>query len=695
MSAGTTEHRHANRLIHETSPYLLQHADNPVDWYPWGKEAFAAAGKLDRPMFLSIGYSTCHWCHVMAHESFSSLAIAGILNEHFVCVKVDREERPDVDTIYMNAVQIMTGSGGWPLSVFLMPDGRPFYGGTYFPPTDRMGMPGFDRVLLAIVDAWHERRQELAESAARMKQALAEVDGPTGHERLSADVFAEAEAYFEQAFDGVNGGFGRAPKFPQAGILSFLMTRWARSSKARLLEMVTATLDAMAAGGIHDHLGGGFHRYSVDAQWLTPHFEKMLYDQALLGRAYLEAFQITGRPDYAEMARGVMEYVLRDMTDAGGGFYSAEDADSEGREGSFYLWTAEEIGRLLNPEQMAVFMDYYGVREGGNFEDGKTILSVCMTIAEAAKRHNLDASTAEELLDGACKALFDARGRRPRPGRDEKIIAGWNGLMIRAMAMGGRILGEQAYTEAARRSAEFVLSNLRDEGRLRRSFSEGRAAGLAFLDDYACMILGLLELYEADYDPRWLVEARSLAEGMVELFVDRERGGFYQTGREGEKLIVRTKPSYDGATPSGNSAAAEALLRIWQITADKRYGDVAEKTLQAFSGRLAESPTSLTDMLIALDWYFGPRRQIVIAGNPDADETLEMLKAAGRVFLPATVRLLHPEGPAAEGIERVAPFTAAQKAVEGRATAFICENYVCQRPIDNHGALKEALGAVD
>jgi len=693
MSAETI--KHTNRLADEASPYLRQHADNPVDWYPWGDEAFEKARRLDRPIFLSVGYSTCHWCHVMAHESFSSRPIAEILNNHFVSIKVDREERPDVDAVYMNAVQIMTGSGGWPLSVFLTPEGRPFYGGTYYPPTDRMGRPGFDRVLSAIVDAWTDRREDLLESAWRMTRVLAGLEEPEGLEPLSSDIFDEAEAVFEQAFDSDYAGFGTAPKFPQAGILFFLMIRAARTGNARPMEMAVATLEAMARGGICDHLGGGFHRYSVDTQWLTPHFEKMLYDQALLSRAYLEAYQITRREDFARVARETMDYVLRDMTDAGGGYYSAEDADSQGHEGTFYLWTPDEIRERLAAEQAELFMRYYAVTEAGNFERGQTILSIGASLDEAARKQGITAEQARELLREARATLLEVRGRRPRPHRDEKIITGWNGLMIRALAMGGRILGDDRYTGAAQRAAQFVLSTLRTDGRLRRAYAGGQAVGLAFLEDYAYMIPALIYLYEADWDPMWLKEAKGLAEGMIGLFGDGGTAGLYQTGRDGEPLVVRSKPAYDGATPSGNSAAAEALLRMAQMTDDTRLWAFGEEILQAFSSRLAEAPTSLTDMLVALDWYLGPRREVVIAGNPQDEATKEMLRVAGRTFLPATVRLLHPEGTGAAKIEDVAPFVSAYEAADGRPRAFVCENYTCGRPIESISELKKSLGYVE
>ncbi|MBE0535925.1 MAG: thioredoxin domain-containing protein [Phycisphaerae bacterium] len=694
MSPKTSEHKRTNRLIDETSPYLLQHADNPVDWYPWGEEALAAAKELDRPIFLSIGYSTCHWCHVMAHESFESERIADILNEHFVAIKVDREQRPDVDDVYMNAVQMMTGSGGWPLSIFLTPDAKPFYGGTYYPPDDRMGRPGFARILRAIADAWKNRREELLKSAGEMTRALAGLDDSQDPQPLSAEVFSKAEKYFERAFDSVHGGFSEAPKFPQAGNLSFLMTRYGRTGNRKTLQMVTTTLDAMAGGGIHDHLGGGFHRYSVDASWLVPHFEKMLYDQALLTRAYLEAFQITGRDAYAQVARRTMDYVLGEMTDAAGGFYSAEDADSEGREGTFYLWTPDEITRLLPAEQAKPFMDFYGVTEGGNCEEGKTILSMKMSLEEVAEKHGLTAAGTEELLHSARQTLLQVRSKRPRPHRDEKVIAGWNGLMIGALAMGGRTLADDRYTHAAERSAQFVLSTLRTKGRLRRLYAKGQPVGLAFLDDYAFMIKALLDLYEADFDPKWLAEARSLAEAMLDLFDDGE-GGFYLTGQDAEALVVRTKSAYDGAVPGGNSIAAEVLLRLSQITTEDRLGEAGEKTLKAFSGRLTAFPAALTDMLVALDYYFGPRREIVIAGDPNAEETSEMLRLIGRTYVPATIRLFHPEGPAAAEIERIAPFLENQKAVEGRPAAYLCENYACRRPIIGLAELKQTLKSVE
>ncbi len=695
MSSIVTEHKHTNRLINETSPYLLQHADNPVDWYPWCAEAFEAAKKLDKPIFLSIGYSTCHWCHVMAHESFSSERIARIMNKYFISIKVDREQRPDVDAVYMNAVQMMTGSGGWPLSVFLTPDGKPFYGGTYYPPEDRFGRPGFEKILLAIADAWENRRDELVESAGKMTGLLAAEKTSAAHQSLSPEMIEKAAAYFARTFDSRNGGFGMAPKFPQPSNLTMLMTHWRRTGDAGALEMVTATLDAMAKGGIHDHLGGGFHRYSVDAVWLVPHFEKMLYDQALLSRAYLQAYQITGNDDYARVARDIFDYVLRDMTDPAGGFYSAEDADSEGVEGTFYLWTPKRIDDLLDKDQAKIFSDYYGLTKKGNFEEGKTILSVKMSVDELAKKHDISPAKARQILQAARHTLFKARAKRPRPHRDEKIIAGWNGLMISAMAMGGRILAEDKYTTAAHRSAEFVLTKLRTNTRLNRFYGKGKPVGLAFADDYAFMMMGLLDLYETDFKPRRLVEAKALADGMIELFADKDMGGFFMTGADNEKLIVRTKPSYDGAVPNANSLAARALLRLGQLTMQPDYTRHGKKVLDAFSSQLADSGASLAEMLLAVDYYIGPRQEIVIAGRRNAEDTERMLRFIAGRFIPTAVTMLHADGPAGREIEAIVPFIENQTPINGAATAYVCENYICNQPVNDIDKLKKIMAKVE
>jgi uncharacterized protein YyaL (SSP411 family) len=680
-------------LANESSPYLLQHAHNPVDWYPWGDEALERAKREDKPIFLSIGYSTCHWCHVMERESFTDERIAKIMNEHFVSIKVDREQRPDVDAVYMNAVQMMTGSGGWPLSVFLTPKGEPFYGGTYFPPTDVYGRPSFERVLLTVADAWKQRREELVESAGNISGVLAGLSEQAAQEKLSTDVLKNAYLYFEQAFDSAYGGFGGAPKFPQASNLSMLLAYWHRTGDAKAIAMAEKTLDALAKGGIYDHLGGGFHRYSTDARWLVPHFEKMLYDQALLSSVYIQAYQATHNEDYARTAREVFDYVLRDMTAPEGGFYSAEDADSEGKEGLFYVWTLEEIERVLGPEHAKVFAEYYGVTERGNFEDNKSILNVTESLEEVAKRLKRDPTEAEGIIQQSRSKLLEHRARRIRPHRDDKVIAGWNGLMISAMACGGAALQEPKYVAAAVKAGEFVLTKLIRDGRLMRYWRDGNVAGPAYLDDYAFVITGFLDLYEATFDARWLAEARKLTEQMIEQFADEEAGGFFLSGKDADSLIVRNKPGYDGAVPSGNSVAALALLKLGNLTMERRFTEQAERVLNAFSAQMTRSPTSLTAMLAALDFSIGPTQEIVIAGDPEQADTKEMLKLLHRTFLPRAVILFHATGDAGKSIEKQVPFLKGQVAIDGKATAYVCENYVCSKPVNSISELNALLGA--
>jgi hypothetical protein len=557
MTTTITTHKYTNRLIDETSPYLLQHAHNPVDWYPWGDEAFERAKNEDKPIFLSIGYSTCHWCHVMEKESFENEQIAKTMNEHFVNIKVDREQRPDVDSIYMNAVQ-MTGSGGWPLSVFLTPGGKPFFGGTYFPPKDIYGRPGFERVLLAITDAWKNRRQELIESSNKISEVLTSLTGPTEKEALSPDMLKSGFDYFKAAFDSVNGGFGPAPKFPQPTNLSMLLSYWHRTNDNQALQMVEKTLDVMAKGGIYDHIGGGFHRYATDGKWLVPHFEKMLYDQALLSKVYIQAYQITGKQEYASTAREIFDYVLRDMTDPEGGFYSAEDADSEGKEGVFYVWEQKEIDAILDKDEAEIFSACYGVTEKGNFEENKTILNIAISTAELEKKFDKDHTEIMNILSKARSKIFAEREKRIRPHRDDKIITAWNGLMISSLAYGGAALQEEKYIRAAEQAAEFILDSLHKKGRLMRYYRQNQAIELAFLDDYAFTIMGLLELYEASFDSKWLINAKMLAEEMIKLFADNEHGGFFLTGKDSEKLITRIKPSTDGVIPSGNPIIVNA-----------------------------------------------------------------------------------------------------------------------------------------
>ena len=676
-----TSGKHANRLIDETSPYLLQHADNPVHWYPWGAEAFDLAGREDKPVFLSIGYSTCHWCHVMKAESFEDEATAAVLNEHFIAIKVDREERPDVDETYMKAVQMLTWSGGWPLSVFLTPDGKPFYGGTYFPPRNMYGRPSFQQVLLTIADAWRDQRHELLRSALTVGAALQGLEKTDSHASLSSDMMHKVFTDLSAQFDEANGGFGAAPKFPQPSMLAMLLTYWRRTGNERALHMVTRTLDAMMNGGIHDHLAGGFHRYSTDAQWLVPHFEKMLYDQAHLSKVYLQAYQATGQPAYAAVARDVLDYVRRDMTDADGGFYAAEDADSEGREGTFYVWDRDEIEDILGADAAKRVCTHYGVTESGNFEEGKSILHVACSVKELGSERDKQPPEMETELAQARMRLLEHRTTRPRPHRDDKIITAWNGLMISSLAYGGAVLGDERYIAAASRAADFVLGKLRVEGRLMRYHRAGRAVEKGFLDDYAFMIAGLLDLYEASFDARPLREAATLTDQMIDLFADGKAGGFYLAGRDAERLITRDKPGYDGALPSGNSVAALALLKLGRLTETERFSAKGQEVLEAFSGSMRQSPTAFTAMMVALEQALGPAQEIVIAGSQRPAEAAALVRQVRSHFLPNAVLVFHPAGTEGKAIEQIVPFVANLGPVEGRAAAYVCENYTCRQPV--------------
>ena len=693
-STETSEHKYTNRLISQSSPYLLQHAHNPVDWYPWGDEAFERAKKEGKPVFLSIGYSTCHWCHVMERESFENEQIARVMNEHFICIKVDREQRPDVDQIYMNAVMMMTGSGGWPLSVFLTPEGKPFYGGTYFPPTDSFGRPGFERILLSIADAWKNRRQELVESAGKLSGFLESSGGSAKKEKLSQEMLKKAFEVFRQTYDTVNGGFGGAPKFPQPTNLSMLLCYNGRTGQEQSLRMVEETLDAMAKGGIYDHIGGGFHRYATDAKWLIPHFEKMLYDQALLSKAYIQAYQISENTKYAEISKEVFDYVLRDMTDSAGGFYSAEDADSEGEEGTFYVWGPEQTASVLGKDNAEIFNAYYGVTKKGNFEKGRTVLHVSASVEKLAKEFNQSGDEIKNILTDSRAKIYEERQKRIRPGRDDKVITAWNGLMISSLAYGGAVLREEKYITAAKRSAEFILSTLCENGRLMRYYRDGKVVEKAFLDDYAFMTMALLDLYEATFDAKWLFEAKKLAEKMIELFADDAHGGFFLTGKDGEELIARTKPSSDGAVPSGNSIAALALLRLGKGTMNQLFTEQGSGTLEAFSQQLEESPAYSSAMLTAVNFWLGPTQEIVIAGVAEETDTKQMLKLLSSKFLPNAIVLLHEQGDVNSDIYKIVPFIKNQVAIDGKATAYVCENYICNRPVNKIADLEKMLSDV-
>ena len=584
--------RTPNRLARETSPYLLQHAENPVDWFPWGKEAFAKAEAEDKPILLSVGYSACHWCHVMAHESFEDEVTAELMNEGFVSVKVDREERPDVDAIYMNAVQAMTGAGGWPMTVAMTPDGKPFFGGTYYPPEDRYGHPSFKRVLASLADAWRTRREEVMKSAEGMTQYLGQLSNlPTQPGDLNAGILDDALKSLQTSFDRVSGGFGGAPKFPPHSTLDFLLNRPEPQAK----EMADLTLTKMARGGIYDHLGGGFARYSVDAIWLVPHFEKMLYDNAQLARRYLRAYQQTGQPLYKETAVGVLEWVKREMLDPSGGFYSALDADSEGVEGKFYVWDEDEVEALLG-EDAPLAKAYYGVSSAGNFE-GKNILNVTRSKEEIAEQLNLSSEDFEKRLARVNEVLFEAREKRVRPGLDDKILLSWNGLMLAAFADAGRILERQDYLDIAVKSAKFIRLEMLRDGRLLHSYKNGEAKIAGLLEDYAYFGLGLVALYQATFDSQWLLLALELADTITKHFHDSENGGFFSTADDAEKLIVRPKDFFDAAVPSDNGAAAELLLMLARYTDNRKWEDFAAGAIKPMTEAMKRQPSGFGTLL--------------------------------------------------------------------------------------------------
>jgi len=682
--------RDSNRLIHEKSPCLLQHAENPVDWYPWAEEAFQAAKKEDKPIFLSIGYATCHWCHVMAHESFEDEEVARLLNRYYIAIKVDREERPDIDRIYMSVCQAMTGRGGWPLSIFMTPEGNPFFAGTYFPKSSRMGMPGFMDVLKQIAAMWQNERARImrvSEEVTRAIQPGAHASAPV--HALGLETLRKGYIQLERAFDTSWGGFGAAPKFPTAHHLAFLLRWHKRSGDSMALEMVEKTLDAMRSGGIFDHIGFGFHRYSVDERWLVPHFEKMLYDQALLAMAYTEAYQATGKAKFAQVAREILTYVLRDMMAPHGGFYSAEDADSEGKEGLFYLWTPQEVKRHLGGEVGDFFCGFFDISYTGNFEEGRSIPHTRVSLETFAKKEGMNLSELETALEGARSKLFGIRKGRVYPLKDDKVLTSWNGLMIAAFAKGYQVFGDQVYADAARRAAGFVLKNLRTpEGRLLRRYREGEAAYPGYLDDYAFLVWCLIELYEATFEVSYLEEAAGLNEAMIDIFWDRQGGELYFTGKGNEPLITRSKEIYDGALPSGNSVAALNFLRLGRMTGNIALERRAEQLLRAFSRQVADQPMGHTQLLVALDFMIGPSQEIVIAGDPSLEITRAMIETVQRSFSPNKVLLLRAQGQRGKRLVSLSPFVGPMGSIDNKPTVYVCEDYACKTPITDLGALK-------
>ena len=682
-----------NRLINETSPYLLQHANNPVDWYPWGEEALERARSEDKPILLSIGYSACHWCHVMERESFEDEIIAGMMNENFVSIKVDREERPDLDQVYMQAVQMLTGSGGWPMTVFLTPEGKPFYGGTYFPPTDRQGMPGFPRLLTSIAEAYKTNKGEVDRVTQQLTTQMTQSNQiPKGTSILTVDILHQAYSTLATNFDYQNGGFGNAPKFPQPMGPEFLLRYYHHGYNPRALELVEITLEKMAYGGIYDQIGGGFHRYSTDAYWLVPHFEKMLYDNALLARLYLHTHLITGKPLYRRIVEETLDYVLREMTDSSGGFYSAQDADSEGVEGKFFVWTPDEIRAVLGDADSEVFSSYYGVTPNGNFE-GENILNIRQDPEAFAEAHDLTQEQLDEIISRSSKALLDVREQRIHPMRDDKVLASWNGLMLRSFAEAAAALGRADYLEAAVKNAGFLVGTMKSQGRLLRTYRDGQAKLLGYLEDYSFVVDGLLALYEATFDIRWLDEAVTLADSMIELFWDEGIGGFYDTGSDHETLVVRPRDVFDNAQPCGGSVASDALLKLAVFTGNSDYNSKAAVPLRSLHQAMSQSPGGTGHWLNALDFYVSPPKEIAVIGPRNDPATQALLDTVFSRFLPNKV-VMGTENPlSAGGIEGTPDFPLLQDRimVGGLPSAYVCENYTCQLPVTDPDALAEQL----
>jgi uncharacterized protein len=682
----TEQHKHTNQLINETSPYLLQHAHNPVDWYPWGEEALRKAREENKPILLSIGYSACHWCHVMEHESFENEEIAQLMNENFINIKVDREERPDLDQIYMNAVQMMTGHGGWPMTVFLTPNLVPFYGGTYFPPVDRYNMPGFPRILIGVSQAFRSSPEQVKETAERLLSELNRIGRSQGSGgELTYETLDAAYNGIVRNYDRQNGGFGGAPKFPPSMTLEFLLRAYSESGDIDDLKMVDYTCRRMAQGGIYDQLGGGFHRYSVDAHWLVPHFEKMLYDNALLSRLYLHVYQVTKDDFYRTVVEETLDYVKREMTDGLGGFYSTQDADSEGVEGKFFVWSIEEIEEILGTEDGRLFSAYYGVTEHGNFEE-KNILNIARPIEDVARELGIPVDQLEEVIERSRQKLFEVRERRIKPGRDEKILTAWNGLMLSSFAEAAAILERDDYREIARSNAQFILDNLRRDNLLLRTYKDGQAKLNAYLEDYAFMAEALLTLYETTGELRWLKESLSLTDKMIEEFWDEEEGGFFFTGKSHETLIVRNKDLFDNATPSGNSVAIGLLLRLSLITGNEDYQRKAVIILWLIRDAITRYPSAFGQALAALDLYLSRPKEIVIVGQ---DETNDLAREVWKHYLPNKVVVQADEGDT-EAIALI-PLLRDRTKINNRPTAYICENYTCQQPVTTVEELHKQL----
>lgn len=698
-----------NRLIHEKSPYLLQHAFNPVDWYPWGEEAFEKARRENKPIFLSIGYSTCYWCHVMEREVFENEKIAELMNKYVVSIKVDREERPDVDRVYMTALYAIAGSGGWPMSMFLTPELKPFYGATYIPPEAKYGRPGFKDILKRVHEVWTTNRQGIYEDSERLAGYIRQATAPDAQAtKVDASVLQRGFEAYVNSYDSSYAGFGNAPKFPRPVSFNFLLRYYSRTGEGKALEMTLATLQGMARGGMYDHIGGGFHRYATDAKWHVPHFEKMLYDQAQLVISYLEAYQITHEPFYADVVRDVLTYVQRNMTHPQGAFYSAEDAESavdparpeEKEEGAFYTWVKQEIDRLLEPQVAQVFNYYYGVQENGNVESdphqefvGENILYIAHSQKETAEQFGLSVDEVRAILSRARQTLFAAREKRPHPHLDDKVLVSWNGLMISAFARAYQVLADEEYLHAAERAGQFILDKLYNQKKkqLLRRYRDGEARYRAVLEDYAFFTQGLLDLYEASLDIRWLKTAIELTEQQNRLFYDKENGGFYDTAGKDESLLVRTKESYDGAEPTGNSIAILNLLRLAQMTNNQEWQAMAEKSLTYFGEQMQRSPRGLAQFLVALDFSLSKPKQIIIAGKADDPHTRSLLEEVHARFIPNKIILLADEGKGQALLASYIPFIESVKRLDGKSTAYICQDYACELPTSEREVVAELL----
>ena len=676
-----------NRLAKEKSPYLLQHKNNPVDWYPWSQEAFDTAKKENKPIFLSIGYSTCHWCHVMERESFEDPEVAELLKRHFVAIKVDREERPDIDHIYMSVCQGLTGHGGWPLTIVMTPGQKPFFAGTYFPKRSRQGMPGLMDVLAQLAEKWAAQQEDLTQAGRQILDAVQRQVMAVSPGELTRSTLDEAYSQLEQNFDSAYGGFGRAPKFPTPHNLALLLRRAKQDNRPQALKMVEKTLDSMAAGGIYDHVGFGFARYSTDRKWLVPHFEKMLYDNALLAWVLLETYEVTKNQRYARVAEEIFTYVLRDMTSPEGGFYSAEDADSEGQEGKFYIWTPAEVKSLLGDELGGLYCTCYDITERGNFE-GKNIPNLIDSgIDQSARRFGLSKASLQEKLGQAREKLWQEREKRIHPHKDDKILTAWNGLMIAALAKGAQVLGKPAYSHAAERAARFILEKLvRKDGRLLARYREGQAAFPAYVDDYAFLIWGLIELYEASFAVDYLRQALKLSQDLLRYFWDDKEGGLFIYGSDSEQLAARPKEVYDGATPVGNSVSALNFLRLSRLTGQPDLEDYAHRIFRAFAGNVNNYPAGHTFMLLALWFALTPGKEIVIAGDRKDKTTGRMLAVVRDEFRPESVVMWYNRE-----LAELAPAFAEQKPLDNRAVAYVCENFACHTPVTQPEDLQALL----